>query len=232
MIAEAKNSADSAPTEVAKAGSNSSSKGKECPERDFEVSISGEGCSIIKYVGNSKRVIVPASIEGRPMVGIERNAFIGNSKIEEVVLPENLKRIGAGAFRGCSKLSKINIPPSVTEIIQWAFADTALKELNIPASVTYFGFQASNPKMENINVDPANENYASIDGVVYDKQMTRLVHIPAGLKIKKFKVPNSVRSVAKRCMGGSQLKSIQIPREAEIEEDAFADAQNVEVIRY
>jgi hypothetical protein len=33
-------------------------------------------------------------------------------------------------------------------------------------------------------------------------------------------------------MGGSQLKSIEIPKEAEIAEDAFVDAENVEVILY
>jgi len=113
-----------------------------------------------------------------------------------------------------------------------AFNGTALKELNIPASVTYFGPSGHCIDMEKINVDPANECFTSIDGVLYDKQVTKLINVPAGLKIKKLKVPNSVRSVAKRCMGGSQLKSIQIPREAEIEEDAFVDAENIEVIRY
>jgi hypothetical protein len=235
MIAEAKTSAASAPVEGAKTGSNSSrasSKGKECPEKDFEFSFSGEGCSITKYVGNSKRVIVPASIEGKPVVGILGSAFIGNSKIQEVVLPDNLKVIGVAAFRGCSKLSKINIPPSVTQIVNWAFSGTALTELHIPASVTYFGPSGHCIDMEKINVDPANECLTSIDGVLYDKQVTKLIHVPAGLKIKKLKVPNSVKSVAKRCMGGSQLKSIQIPKEAEIAEDAFVDAENVEVILY
>ena len=235
MIAEAKTSAASAPIEVAKIGSKSpsgSSKGKECPEKDFEVSLCGGGCAITKYVGNSKRVIVPASIEGKPVVGIEFRSFMGNSKIEEVILPDTIKFINQGAFVVCSKLSKINIPPSVSTINQNAFSLTALKELNIPASVTFFGYQSGCVSMVKINVDPANEHYTGLDGVVYDKQLTALVHVPAGLKIKKLKVPNSVRSVAKRCMGGSQLKTIQIPKEAEIDQDAFVDAQNVEVIRY
>ena len=157
---------------------------------------------------------------------------MGNSKIEEVILPDTIKFINQGAFVVCSKLSKINIPPSVSTINQNAFSLTALKELNIPASVTFFGYQSGCVSMVKINVDPANEHYTGLDGVVYDKQLTALVHVPAGLKIKKLKVPNSVRSVAKRCMGGSQLKTIQIPKEAEIDQDAFVDAQNVEVIRY
>jgi hypothetical protein len=238
MIAEAKTSAASAPVEVAKIGSKSSSgssKGKECPEKDFEVSFHDEGdgwCSIGKYIGNSKRVIVPASIQGKPVGGIGVRAFSGNHKIEEVVLPDTIKFINMGAFAVCSKLSKINIPPSVSSINQNAFSLTALKELHIPASVTFFGFQSGCVSMVKINVDPANEHYTGLDGVLYDKQVTKLIHVPAGLKIKKLKVPNSVKSVAKRCMGGSQLKSIEIPKEAEIAEDAFVDAENVKVILY
>jgi hypothetical protein len=235
MIAEAKNAADSAPVEVAKTGSNSSSassKGKECPEKDFEVSISGDGCAIAKYVGNSKRVIVPASIDGKQVVAINNFAFMGNSKIEEVVLPDNLKFILGGAFMGCSKLSKINIPPFVQTIQACAFRHTSLKEINIPASVTSFEWQDYTPTMEKVNVDPANETYVSIDGVLYDKQVTKLIHVPAGLKMKKLKVPNSVRSVAYRCMGGSKLESIQIPKESELEEEAFKGAENVKVTLY
>jgi hypothetical protein len=237
-IAEAKTSAASAPVEVAKIGSKSpsgSSKGKECPEKDFEVSFHDEGdgwCSIGKYIGNSKRVIVPASIQGKPVGGIGVRAFAVNHKIEEVVLPDTIKFINIGAFGVCSKLSKINIPPSVSSINQNAFSLTALKELHIPASVTFFGFQSGCVSMVKINVDPANEHYTGLDGVLYDKQVTKLIHVPAGLKIKKLKVPNSVKSVAKRCMGGSQLKSIEIPKEAEIAEDAFVDAENVKVILY
>jgi hypothetical protein len=235
MIAEAKNAADSAPVEVAKVGSKSpsgSSKGKECPEKDFEVSISGDGCAITKYVGNSKRVIVPASIEEKPVVGIEFRAFRDNSKIEEVILPDTIKFINNGVFWNCSKLSKINIPPSVSLINQNAFSLTALKEIHIPASVTFFGFQLGCNSLVEINVDPASEHFRSIDGVLYDKQVTTLIHVPGGLKIKKLKVPNSVKSVAKNCMAGSQLKTIQIPREAELHEEAFVGAENVEVIRY
>ena len=175
---------------------------------------------------------MPASIEGKPVVRIAHRGFAQNSKIEEVVLPDNLKVISPGAFRGCSKLYTISIPPSVIEVNQWAFSDTALQELNIPASVTLFGAQGGNFKMEKVNVDSANEHFTSVDGVLYNKQMTKLVHVPAGLKMKKLKVPNSVRYVDWMCMGGSKLQSIEIPREAELAEKAFVGAQKVEVIRY
>lgn len=46
--------------------------------------------------------------------------------VEEVVLPEGITNIGQYAFRGCSKLSSVNFPTSLSEIDHFAFSETAL----------------------------------------------------------------------------------------------------------
>jgi hypothetical protein len=216
--------------------SKSLSKLKESPENDFAVSFSEEGCVINKYAGDSRLVQVPASIKGKPVVGIEKHAFKGNSNIEEVVLPDTIKFINEYAFFGCSKLSKVNIPPQVTEVQHWVFQYTAIKKLILPASVTSFAANGWIVNLESIDVDPANENYTSVDGVLYDKQIKRLLNVPAGLKKKSLKLPNSVEKVSSwsmsGCMAGSKLKTIHIPKKAIIEDQAFNDAGNIEVVRY
>ena len=238
MIAEAKTSAASAPVEVAKTGFNSSrasSKGKECPEKDFEVSFHDESdgwCSIGKYIGNSKRVIVPASIQGKPVGGIGVRAFSGNHKIEEVVLPDTMLFVGDTAFLDCKNLSEIYIPQSLKRINQFVFGGTAIKGLNLPASLEFIGIIGRCTSMVKINVDPANPNYRSIDGVLYDKQITTLLNVPSQLKMQKLKVPESVRSIAVRSIMDSKLTSIQIPKDAQIPEGAFLRSENVRVILY
>ncbi len=235
MIAEAKTSANAAPVEVAKIGFKSlsgSSKGKECPEKDFEVSISGEGCAITKYVGNSKRVIVPASIQGKQVNFINHRAFESNKTIKEVVLPDAICLIGPAAFIKCDNLSKINIPQSLKKIDQATFAYTGIKELNLPASLEFIGPIGKCSSLVKINVDPANPNYQSINGVLYDKQLTKLIHVPSQLKMQKLKVPESVRSIDKGSIRDSNLKSIEIPKDAQIAEGAFWGSDNVKVIRY
>jgi len=216
--------------------SKSSSKLNECPENDFAVSFSEEGCVITKYAGDSRLVQVPASIKGKPVVGIEKHAFKGNSNIEEVVLPDTIKFINDYAFFGCSKLSKVNIPPQVTEVQNWVFQYTAIKKLIIPASVISFAANGWIVNLESIDVDPANENYTSVDGVLYDKQIKRLLNVPPGLKKKSLKLPNSVEKVGSwsmaGCMQASKLKTIHIPKKAIIEDQAFTDAGNIEVVRY
>ena len=86
--------------------------------------------------------------------------------------------------------------------------------------------------MVKINVDPANPNYQSIDGVLYDKQVTTLLHVPSQLKMQKLKVPESVRTIAENSIWFSNLKSIQIPKDAQIAENAFPGSENVKVILY
>ena len=235
MIVEAKTSANAAPVEVAKIGSNSpgaSSKGKECSEKDFEVSLNPGGITINKYIGNSKKVRIPASIQGKPVNYIKKEAFRDNKKIEELVLPDTMWAVEVAAFIGCRNLSEIHIPQSLKKINHFAFHFTGIKELNLPASLEFIGPIGKCSSLVKIHVDPANPNYRSIDGVLYDKQLTTLIYVPSQLKIQKLKVPESVRSIAERSLWGSNLKSIQIPKDAQIAENAFAGSENVKVIRY
>ena len=69
--------------------------------------------------------------------------FSGCSSLTSVNIPSSVTRIGDGAFSGCSSLTSINIPSSVTEIGDWAFNGcTSLTSINIPSSVTEIGDKA------------------------------------------------------------------------------------------
>jgi hypothetical protein len=241
MIEEVTNSSNPAPVVSANASiaakptpvaSNSTSNLKDSPEKDFEVSYSEDGYGIIKYQGRARQVRIPAMIQGGPVVSVGRSAFFGSTSVEEVVLPESIRYLSATSFHGATNLKKINIPKSVIGL-DAPFRGCALKELNIPAGVqNIHHLTAWCLNLEKINVDPNNENYASVDGVLYNKQITELLNIPAGLKKQFLRVPNSVTTIAARCMEGSKLKTLQIPKETRIAEDAFISADDVKVSRY
>ncbi len=64
--------------------------------------------------GVSKDVIsVPASFNGKAVVGISENAFKNDQTLKKVLLPEGLKYIGYDAFVNCKSLEEINIPKTV-----------------------------------------------------------------------------------------------------------------------
>ena len=71
-----------------------------------------------------------------------------------------------------------------------------------------------------------------MDGVLYDKQITTLINVPAGFKNKTLKIPNTVKLIGDRAFRGCKnLNTIQIPKESQIAPDAFFEA-NIRVIRY
>ena len=70
---------------------------------------------------------------------IDAGQFAGCSNLKEVKGLENIKSIGEGAFYQCSSLESLTIPSNVTTIEPWAFRESGLKSMNIPAGITSLG---------------------------------------------------------------------------------------------
>ena len=66
------------------------------------------------------------------------------STITQMALPSTITAIPKNAFKSCSYLTKITIPPNVTHIGEYAFAYTALTGITIPDKVEYLGYSAFN----------------------------------------------------------------------------------------
>ena len=86
---------------------------------------------------------IKSNVAGYEVVSIEEGAFKGCSSLTSVNIPNTITNIGASAFYGCSSLTSINIPESVTEIEESAFEGcSSLTSINIPESVTEIGTRA------------------------------------------------------------------------------------------
>ena len=72
---------------------------------------------------------------------IGNSTFEGCSSLTSVKIPSSVTRIYDSAFKGCSSLTSVNIPSSVTEIGWYAFKDcSSLTSVNNLSSVTYIGY--------------------------------------------------------------------------------------------
>ena len=82
-----------------------------------------------------KKVILKNGI-----LSVGEYAFNGCSSLESVIF-ENvaLKKISADMFSGCSALSSIALPDSVTEIERYAFFETGLRNIQLPEKLTLIG---------------------------------------------------------------------------------------------
>lgn len=118
------------------------------------------------------------------------------------------------------------IPNSVVIVNEQAFCySTILKNIFIPSSVLYLNnpfYRCSG--LENIEVDASNENYTSLEGVLFNKNCTQLLQYPISALRTSYDIPNSVTDISYRAFYTcKELQSITIPKSVTyIAYEAFA----------
>lgn len=116
-------------------------------------------------VDSKKKVIVPDSFEGEPVIAIgdkafshssiaeivlpdsieilNTNAFYFSTNLKEIKLPKNLRIVKQSVFIGCRSLNKINFPVGVEKISSYCFNNcTSLKSVFAENENAVFGKNA------------------------------------------------------------------------------------------
>ena len=92
----------------------------------------------IEYAANEAfafcQSLVSVEFEGEATT-LGAGIFAGCSALKSVILPSALASIPSDAFTGCSSLDNIILPDTLEIIEAYAFYETAIKEITIPASV-------------------------------------------------------------------------------------------------
>ena len=155
---------------------------------------------------------------------LSRQSTSNYSELGEIVIPEKViynnieyavTYIGGYAFYGCGGLTSVTIPESITSIGYSAFYGCGdITSVTIPESVTYIGDYAFSgcSKMKEINVESANTAYASVNGVLFNKEKNNLICYPNGKAETIYTIPESVTSIGPQAfVGCSGLTSVTIP---------------------
>ena len=137
-----------------------------------------------------------------------------SSHLTSVVLPFPLKTISANTFDECQFLESVTISENVTTIESSAFGScNSLPSIYIPKSVKSIASDAFaySACLADVNVDSDNKTYTSVDGVLYNKSMTSILHYPAGKTATSFSIPNTVTKIGDMAFEGCSLTSVKIP---------------------
>lgn len=79
---------------------------------------------------------IPDTYNGKEVTEIIDNGFENLTTLQKITFSNNLKIIGAYAFRGCTSLSDVNLPAKLDTIETYAFSGCLdLKTITIPDSV-------------------------------------------------------------------------------------------------
>lgn len=195
----------------------------------------------IKYIGNNcfygsgiEQIDIPSSVKQ-----LRAGCFAYCESLKTVKLPNSISILSGSTFTGCISLEEIDIPNTITEIGQSCFHDcTSLSSIKIPNSVTILGLQCfygcsgltsvKIPKsvrqynasfyycinLKEILVDDENPKFTSVDGVLFNKDMTKIITYPIGKDADTYTIPKGINYVDWACFDNcNKLKNISFTTE-------------------
>lgn len=133
---------------------------------------------ITNYYGSNTDVIIPAAIDGKPVVGItdlKNKNGVGAKNIISLTIPDSVTSVTAAAFYSLSNLETLTLGSGIKNLKSQVF--------------TYC------TRLSKINVSPNNANYVSENGVVFTKDKTAVVAYPLG-RTEDFALPKETTDIS------------------------------------
>ena len=144
------------------------------------------------YDEEETQIELPEEIDGMKVVSLGPNAFYQHKSVASITLTNNVKSLEGSPFYRCYSLKELVIPASVEKI-----------EGN-PV------FRCSS--LEKIAVDPDNEVFSAVDGVLFNKERTRLIAYPEGKTAENYTIPETVTEIYGDAFGyHTRIKKLMIP---------------------
>ena len=170
---------------------------------------------------NKDIIRIPNRHQEKPVIEISNSGFF-NCNLTSIIISNNVRVIDDWAFAYCDNLEVVIFVDNslLTSIGDCAFFQSSLESINIPnglisigassfancynltiinlgsemASIGYVPFYRCSSLTE-INVSEYNDNYISLDGVLFNKALTELIQYPIGNSRNSYTVPDSVINI-------------------------------------
>ena len=132
---------------------------------------SAGGAPWYSYRNEIKEIV----FEGNP-TKIGNDAFYGCKNIvSEVVIPDSVLSIGKESFRLCSQIPSVYVGRGLNKIGERAFQDCSA--------------------MKVFRVSPDSDSYGSKEGILYNKDFSRVEYCPPAFQVHNIEIPNTVKVI-------------------------------------
>lgn len=191
---------------------------------------------------NLIHILLPNSI-----TEIGSYAFYRCVNLQNFTIPNSVTKIGNNAFNKCESVTEIVIPNSVTSLNVSAFYYCKnLKNITIGSNAQNIGYSEWDEfdneeveyilngceKLENVFVNDDNAQYSSLDGLLCNKDATKLYLYPQGRKETIYTIPKDISIIADKAFyNNAQLVNITFNDNiTEIGRYAFGNCTNLKTI--
>lgn len=124
-------------------------------------------------------------------------------------------------FFNCTGLTKVIIPSTIKDIKEPSGVDPEAYRNPFQGCIN----------LQCIEVDKTNQWMCSVDGILFNKDKTKLYAYPAGREQTSYSIPESVTWIGGGAFGYcSHLKSVQMPNTVKILYGAFSYCKNLEEV--
>lgn len=168
----------------------------------------------VQYLGstafNSCTALKTVTAAGLQVV--DRASFYNCSALESVTFPETLREIGPVAFMKCRSLTNAVIPAGV--------------------QVVGDGFACGATALTAIQLADGNTNYVVQDGVLYTKDMKRLVSLPGSMQDSVFTVPASVEIIGEQAGRWTNLTKLNTGNVKVVSQTAFGESSKLAEVTF
>ena len=109
-------------------------------------------------------------------------------------IPETVTGISANAFYQCENLKNLTLSNGIKYMDSGLISDS-VETITIGKGCSFLSAASFSEHVKRVDVSSENPYFASVDGVLFNKQKTELIYYPAQLEGASYTVPDSVKAI-------------------------------------
>ncbi len=178
-----------------------------------------DGCELVEMLDPEARCCKPPA----GTIAIGKAAFRDHRRIVEVDLPEGLRAIEDGAFKGCHALRTVSVPDTLESIGFEAFAESSLESMRLPAHFKQLGpgglctkkkyHGSEEPALHEVRIHPNCKRYFMESGLLCEWEDQNAVRVIQYIGPQTaLSLPHKTTSIAPHALEGARNNTeLRIP---------------------